>query len=126
MRTVKKMCRATFFGCMLLCWSGLALSADWAIYYEDGMEMHRYDRSSVERPRKGVVQVVIQTTVLGDQQGLVRRLEMDCTSHSFRNLSGRVDPVTGVFEPQGAAGGYKWTWFPLESRMMALYENLCE
>ena len=126
MNTLGKAVGTVFLGSVLLCWSGLSWGADWALYYEDGMEMHHYDKATIERPRKGIIQISIKTTELGTQIGKTRRLEMSCHDHTYRNLSDKVDPITGKLIPEGAESGYKWTWIPMESRMDALYENLCE
>jgi hypothetical protein len=113
-------------GCILLSGSYAAFGANWTIYYEDGEAMHYYDKDSVQFPRKAIVHVSVKTLLLGAQEGQIKRLEMSCYYHTFRVLSDKVDPVTGQFMPEGAAGGYKWTWFPMNSRMTSLYENLCE
>jgi hypothetical protein len=113
-------------GCILFCGPALSFGADWALYYEDGMRMYHYDKGSVEIPRKGIVWVTTKTTLLGAQEGKVTRMEVSCNYRTFRVLSDKVDPVTGQFLPAGASGGYKWDSVPLQSRMGALYANLCE
>lgn len=126
MATLKRVLGTVCFGCILL-WGGTSsFGADWTLYYEDGLEMNYYDKTSVHKVRPGIVQVAVRATSLQDQAGKVRRLELSCKNHMFRPLSDRVDQATGALIPEGAGEGFKWTWFSMESRMMALYENLCE
>jgi hypothetical protein len=73
-----------------------------------------------------VVGVTVKATLFDAQEGNIRRLEILCHQHTYRVVSDKVDPVTGAFEPQLAAGGYRYTWFSYDTRMMALYQNLCE
>ena len=126
MSFVGKVVGSVCLGSILLCWCGLSLAADWTLYYEGGEEMHYYDKSSIVRPRKGIVQVSLRTTFSGSQEGRIRRVEMSCSNRMYRDLSDKIDPVTGQLIPEGAGEGYKWTWFPSVSRMDALYDNLCE
>ena len=113
-------------GSVLLPGFSLSHAANWTVYYKDGAETRFYDKDSVETPRKGVVWVTAKVSHLGDPEGLVQRLELSCNYRTFRVLSHKVDPVTGQYVPEGAAGGYKWTWFPYEAKITALYQNLCE
>jgi hypothetical protein len=111
--------------CILLFGSALSYGAQWTLYYIDGIDKYYYDKSTIVRPRAGIVQVAIRKMTL-DQQRDATRLEMSCNYHTFRILTDKLDPVTGQYVPEGAAGGYKWTWFPLEAPAKALYENICE
>ena len=111
--------------CILLFGSALSYGAQWTLYYIDGIDKYYYDKSTIVRPRAGIVQVAIRKMTL-DQQRDAARLEMSCNYHTFRILTDKLDPVTGQYVPEGAAGGYKWTWFPLEAPAKALYENICE
>ncbi|HEY3277705.1 MAG TPA: hypothetical protein VGJ94_13895 [Syntrophorhabdaceae bacterium] len=111
---------------IILCGFALSFGADWTLYYQDGMEKIFYDKGTVEVPRKGQVRVTVKATLFDAQEGNVRRLELMCNYHSYRVISDKVDPVTGAFVDQPGAGSYKYTWFPYDSRMMALYQNLCE
>jgi len=111
---------------ILFCSVSPSFGADWTLYYQDGMEKVFYDKGTVDVPRKGVVRVSVKATLFDAQEGNVRRLELMCNYHTYRVVSDKVDPVTGQFVDQPGAGGYKYSWFPYESRMMALYQNLCE
>ena len=112
--------------CILLSGSILCHGANWTLYYIDGITRYYYDKSDLIHPRPGIVQVAIRKTLLDEQQGDITRLEMSCNYRTFRILTNKLDPVTGQYVPEGAAGGYKWTWFPLEAPAKALYENICE
>ena len=72
--------------CALFSGPTLSQGADWTLYYEDGMEMQSYDKTSVESPRKGIVRVSIRRTLFGAQEGKVERLEINCYDHTFRYL----------------------------------------
>ena len=126
MRTGRRLWDALFVWCALCLGCGVSYGADWTLFYEDGVEMHYYDRSSVSSPRKGAVAVNRKTMFLGSQEGKIDRVELNCTNHTYRVLSPDVDKAKQ--EPLSVVGQKPgdWTWFPLESRMMALYENLCE
>jgi hypothetical protein len=112
-------------GCILFLTPVLSFGANWTLYYIDGINKYYYDKSTIVRPRPGLVQVAIRKMTL-DEQREITRLEMSCNYHTFRILTDKLDPVTGQYVPEGAAGGYKWTWFPLEAPAKALYENICE
>ncbi len=113
--------------CILLFGSALCYGANWTLYYIDGINKYYYDKSGVVTPRTGIRQVLIKKTILDDPGGQITRLEMSCNYRTFRILTNKVDPATGEYIPEGpAAGGYKWTWFPLEAPAKALYENICE
>jgi hypothetical protein len=126
MGAIRSSVAGIFLGVLFLCGGGVSEAADWALYYEDGAEIHHYDKASVTRPRSGIVDVSIRVTLLGSQEGKIQHLELSCKNHMFRELSDTIDPITGVRLPENSADGYKWTWFPMKSQIMSLYENLCE
>ena len=125
MKILRKIFGIIFFGCILLCWSGLSFGADWTLYYESGVEMRYYDKASIERPQKDLVRVALKTVALGAQEGEITYIEMNCTTHKFRDLSGTVDKITGRFVSDGQNEGHPWTWIPHESTMGVVYETLC-
>ena len=126
MKVLSRASSVAVVGCVLLFGSALSYGANWTLYYIDGINKYYYDKSTIVRPRSGIVQVAIRKMLLDTQQGEITRLEMSCNYHTFRILTDKLDPVTGQYIPEGAAGGYKWTWFPLEAPAKALYENICE
>ncbi len=127
MNILRKRFPAILVGCMLFCGPGLSWGADWEVYYEDGMEMRYYDKSSVKRVQKGVLRVAIKTTLLGAEEGKVVQLEMDCGAHKYRILSPDADAVIAELPPHaGLEEGSPWVWFSINSEMMAMYQNICE
>jgi hypothetical protein len=126
MRAIRNSVAGIFLGALFLCGGATADAAEWTLYYKDGVEMNEYDKASVVRPRPGVVQVSARVTSLGSQEGQVRKLELSCKHHMLRELSNKVDPITGAPVPEGGQDGYRWVDLPYASHAMALYENLCE
>ncbi len=121
-----------FFGLIL---SGLFTpleGADWKLFYqtEQGPQKHYFDKESIVRPQKNIVQVWQKITDAQDEDNELEKsrthVEINCRSKSYKMLeeekSETTDQAATIQQPPTSKISQHITW---DSAIGVLWTNLC-